>query len=64
MTKVYIVAWALRLMSFLFLLPNYINVYPTIMQQFSYIDKGKVLQQEYSQPQKRAPKTSLFSLTV
>ena len=51
MVKGCIVAWVLPLRSFLILLPNYINVYATIMQTFSYLDKREVLQQDYSQPQ-------------
>ena len=42
----------LPLRCFLFLLPNYIHVYANTctMQQFLYLDKREVLQQEYPQP--------------
>ena len=39
-------------LRFLFLLPDYIHVYTTIIPQFSYLDQRNLLQQEYSQPRK------------
>ena len=50
MAKQSIVALVLSLRCFLFLLPNYINVYSNIMQYFSHLDKKEVLQLEYSPP--------------
>ena len=50
MAKGCILTTVLPLRCFLFLLPNYIHVYAIIMESFSHLDKGEVLQQEYSQP--------------
>ena len=49
MAKGCILAQVLPLRCFLFLIPNYIHVYPIIMQKLSYLDEREVLQQEYSQ---------------
>ena len=45
-----IVARVQPLRCLLFLLPNYIHICAIVMHHFSYLDKRKVVQQEYSQP--------------
>ena len=60
MAKGCIVASALPLRCFLFLLLYYIHISAIIMQYYSYTDKREVLQQKFSQP----PNTYLSSLPV
>ena len=50
-TKGCIVAGILPLKCFLFLLPKYIHVYAIMMQQFSYLDKGKYCNRNTPDPQ-------------